>query len=144
MRGPPTRAPLTICGRPYHDGFDWLSPTWLVGKGSSSSPTPTTPPSAPSIDRSWVNVLPSVYHDFYGTTHVAPELMGLTLLESMASGTPAICSRVGAMPEFVRDGETGFVFDPLDELTARASTLARPGPRRADGPPWPRGRPGSV
>ncbi len=55
--------------------------------------------------RSWATVLPSVYQDCFGGNHVAPELMGLTLLESMASGTPAICSRVGAMPEFVREGK---------------------------------------
>jgi len=39
------------------------------------------------------------------------------LLEAMACGTPAICSNVAAMPEFVRHGETGFVFDHLDQLT---------------------------
>src|SRR5262249_24912402 len=72
----------------------------------------------------WVTVLPSVYCDCYGITHVAPELMGFTLLESMACGTPAICSRVGVMPEYVADGETGFVFDTYDELTARLRLLA--------------------
>ena len=50
--------------------------------------------------------------------------MGFTLLEAMACGTPAICSRVAAMPEFVRDGETGFVFDRPDELTDRLRHLA--------------------
>ena len=50
--------------------------------------------------------------------------MGFTLLEAMACGTPAICSRVAAMPEFVLDGETGFVFDDLPELTDRLRALA--------------------
>ncbi len=27
------------------------------------------------------------------------------------AGTPVICSRVGGMPEFVRHGETGYIFD---------------------------------
>jgi glycosyltransferase involved in cell wall biosynthesis len=42
----------------------------------------------------------------------------------MACGTPAICSRVGAMPEYVRDGETGFVFDTKAELAAQLRRLA--------------------
>ena len=52
------------------------------------------------------------------------ELMGLTLLEAMACGTPAICSRVGGMPEFIRHGKTGFVFDELGELTHYLRLLA--------------------
>jgi glycosyltransferase involved in cell wall biosynthesis len=50
--------------------------------------------------------------------------MGLTLLEALSCGTPAIASRVAAMPEFIIDGENGYVFDSLDELTARLRALA--------------------
>ena len=39
--------------------------------------------------RSWATILPSVYRDRDGVTYEAPELMGFTLLESMACGTPA-------------------------------------------------------
>jgi glycosyltransferase involved in cell wall biosynthesis len=69
-------------------------------------------------------VLPSVYRDHYGHSHVQPELMGFTLMESMACGTPAVCSRVGGMPEFVRHGRTGFVFDEPAELTRYLVALA--------------------
>jgi glycosyltransferase involved in cell wall biosynthesis len=69
-------------------------------------------------------VLPSVYRDYYGHSHVQPELMGFALLESMACGTPAVCSRVGGMPEFVRHGRTGFVFDEPAELTRCLRALA--------------------
>jgi glycosyltransferase involved in cell wall biosynthesis len=62
-------------------------------------------------------VLPSVYLDHLGRFQRAPELMGLTLIESMACGTPAVCPRVGGMPELVRDGETGFVYDSPAGLT---------------------------
>lgn len=51
-----------------------------------------------------VTVLPS--------TH---ELMGLTLLESQACGTPVICSEAEAMPEFVESGRTGFIVKPQSE-----------------------------
>jgi glycosyltransferase involved in cell wall biosynthesis len=61
-----------------------------------------------------VTVLPSVYTDVYGEHRGAPELLGLTLLESMACGTPVIATNVGAMPEIVEDGATGFVVPPND------------------------------
>jgi glycosyltransferase involved in cell wall biosynthesis len=59
-------------------------------------------------------VLPSVYKNMYGTETKVPELLGQTLLEGMACGTPAICTDVASMPEIVEDGVTGFVVPPND------------------------------
>jgi glycosyltransferase involved in cell wall biosynthesis len=56
-----------------------------------------------------VTVLPSVHTSLYGDYTPVPELMGFTLLESQACGTPAICTDAGAMQEFVDDGKTGFI-----------------------------------
>ncbi|MBI3548982.1 MAG: glycosyltransferase family 4 protein [Elusimicrobia bacterium] len=36
------------------------------------------------------------------------------LLEAMSSGCAVLASRVGGTPEAVRDGESGFLFDPMD------------------------------
>ncbi|WGV24081.1 glycosyltransferase family 4 protein [Halotia branconii] len=58
---------------------------------------------------SQVTILPSVHTDCYGKYSPVPELMGFTLLESQACGTPAICTDAGAMHEFVDDGNSGFV-----------------------------------
>lgn len=35
----------------------------------------------------------------------------LSIIESMALGTPVIGSRIGGIPELIRDGETGFLFE---------------------------------
>ncbi|HSS20306.1 MAG TPA: glycosyltransferase family 4 protein [Pyrinomonadaceae bacterium] len=59
-------------------------------------------------------VLPSVYKNKYGDETRVPELLGQTLLESMACGTPVICTNVASMPEIVSDGVTGFVVPPND------------------------------
>lgn len=56
-----------------------------------------------------VTVLPSVHTDCYGRFTSVPELMGLTLLESQACGTPVVCTDAGAMSEFVCEGTTGEV-----------------------------------
>jgi glycosyltransferase involved in cell wall biosynthesis len=59
-------------------------------------------------------VLPSVYRTPEGHFSAVPELLGQTLLEAMACGTPVVCTRVASMPEIVEDGRTGFVVEPGD------------------------------
>ena len=120
----PPDLPLTLCGRPYHPEF--LKRLQELARGKQVEFV-TDADDARILDlyrRAWVNVLPSVYCDCYGRTHVAPELMGFTLLEAMACGTPAICSRVAAMPEFVLDNETGFIFDTPAQLATQLRLLA--------------------
>src|SRR5918912_1121889 len=59
-------------------------------------------------------VLPSVYRTMYGDETSAPELLGQTLLEGMACGTPAVCTDVASLPEVVVDGVTGFIVPAHD------------------------------
>jgi len=48
------------------------------------------------------------------------EGFGLSALESMAAGAPPLATRVGALPELVRDGHTGFLADrSLEALSER-------------------------
>lgn len=80
--------------------------------------------------RAAVFVLPTVKRDCYGREFAISELLGLSVLEAMASGTPVVASRLDALPEVVLDGETGFLVTPgdVDELRARvAQLLADPG-----------------
>jgi N-acetyl-alpha-D-glucosaminyl L-malate synthase BshA len=50
------------------------------------------------------------------------ESFGLSALEALASGVPVVCTRVGGLPEVVRDGETGFLCEVGDvEGMARVS-----------------------
>jgi len=43
------------------------------------------------------------------------EPFGLTLIESMACGTPIVTFARGSIPEIVKDGETGFIVNPSDD-----------------------------
>jgi glycosyltransferase involved in cell wall biosynthesis len=120
----PPELPLTVCGRPYHRGYFQRLELLAEGKRVEFVTDADDDAILDLYRRAWVNVLPSVYQDCYGKNHVAPELMGFSLLEAMACGTPAISSRVAAMPEFIREGETGFVFDDPGQLSEQLLRLA--------------------
>ena len=76
--------------------------------------------------RAAVLALPSVDVTCYGKRVPISELLSLTVLEAMASGTPVVGSRIGGVPEIVRDGETGYLVQPgsTDELGTRLAELA--------------------
>jgi glycosyltransferase involved in cell wall biosynthesis len=67
-----------------------------------------------------------------------PEPFGLVAIESLATGTPVIARRAGALPEIIEHGVDGFLVDDLEEAefairlvgdldraTIRARALAR-------------------
>ena len=60
-----------------------------------------------------VTVLPSMRGD---ESAPAPELMGFTVLESQACGAPVVCSDAGPMREFIKEGETGWLFKSGDVM----------------------------
>ena len=57
-----------------------------------------------------------------------PEPFGLVAIESMATGTPVIARRAGALPEIIEHGRNGFLVDDLQEgllAVERAGRLDR-------------------
>lgn len=52
-----------------------------------------------------------------------PEPFGLVMIEAMACGTPVIAWRRGSVPELMRDGETGFVVDSLEQAAAAVARV---------------------
>ena len=82
---------------------------------------PGLPPGSPALEEQFAKadcfILPSVHEPF-----------GIVALEAMARGLPLIASRVGGLPDFVREGENGLLFDPAQEgdLLRAFQTLHNP------------------
>jgi len=55
------------------------------------------------------------------------EGISVALLEAMRAGLPVIATRVGGVPETVRDGETGLLVEPGDEAGIAAAIVALAG-----------------
>jgi glycosyltransferase involved in cell wall biosynthesis len=56
------------------------------------------------------------------------EPFGLSVVESLATGTPVIARPLGSMPEIIRPGRTGFLVDDVDgavEAVGRVGSLSR-------------------
>jgi len=53
-----------------------------------------------------------------------PEPFGLTMAESLATGTPVVAWRSGSVPEVVVDGVTGFVRDDMDGMVRAVEEVA--------------------
>lgn len=62
------------------------------------------------------------------------ETLGLVVLEAMSSGLPVVAARAGGIPEMIRHGVSGFLFDLESEAVAAIrELLACPGQRAAIG-----------
>ena len=71
-----------------------------------------------------VVAMPSVHRSCYGADVEIAELLGLTAIEAMASGTPVVASAVGGLNEVVVDGTTGYLVEP-GEVGPMRDRLAR-------------------
>jgi glycosyltransferase involved in cell wall biosynthesis len=47
---------------------------------------------------------------------LVPETGSLVVAEALASGTPVVARRVGALPEMIEDGRTGILADDVEEM----------------------------
>ena len=122
---PPNMA-LDIVGAESDPGYMSALAAQIIGKDVRINNSCDDRMLVEAYRRALCVVLPSVYRTADGAETRVPELLGQTLLEAMACGTPVICTRVASMPEIVEDGKTGFIVEPGDHgaLGARLQWLA--------------------
>ena len=129
IRALPARAGLRIAGSGGHDPRpperDYPDLLRRLAEGRDVRFLgPASEEDLPGLYRSAaVLAMPSVDRTCYGRPVPVSELLGLTALEAMASGTPVVASRIGGLAEVVVDGETGFLVEPGD-LAALHDRLA--------------------
>ena len=112
IRALPPDAGLTVVG-PIHekDYFEYLC-ALAEGKDVEFQVNLTDDELCGFYENARALILPSVELDWKGRHHIAPELLGLVVLEAMYCGAPVVVSNVGGIPEVVNDGRTGFVVEP--------------------------------
>jgi glycosyltransferase involved in cell wall biosynthesis len=49
----------------------------------------------------------------------------MVLIESMASGTPIVAFERGSVPEIVKDGETGFIVNSVEDMVQAIGRIDR-------------------
>lgn len=129
IRSLPDGARLVVAGRPDPDYRRYVDLLGSLARGRDVRFVfDATDAEIARLYRSaWALVLPSLEEDAFGRRRRIPELFGLTPVEAMASGTPAVVSGVASLPELVRDGETGFIVRPgdVDHLRRTVSRLLR-------------------
>jgi glycosyltransferase involved in cell wall biosynthesis len=111
--------------RPPESGYGDLLRDLAIGKSIRFLETVPDAELPLLYRRAQVFVLPSVEHTCYGKQIAISELLGLSVLEAMASGTPVVCSRLGGLTEVVENGKTGFLVEPgnVEQLHDRLATL---------------------
>lgn len=114
IEGLPKGVGLDVIGRVYDDEFYGLLRRLSAGRDVRFVHDANDAELVNAYRAALVTVLPSVYEDAFGGRWELPELLGCVLQESMACGTPAICSDVGGMPEVVEHCITGWVVPPSD------------------------------
>ena len=125
IRAMPPGVPLTILGTGGHDsqppesGYPDLLARLARGRPVRFLRGADDAELAALYRRAAVVCLPSVGVTCYGRRVQISELLGLAAIESMASGTPVVCSRIGGLAEVVRDAETGFLIEPGDAAGLR-------------------------
>jgi glycosyltransferase involved in cell wall biosynthesis len=131
LRAVDDRTPVRIFGHAYDARYRAELERLAAGKDVTFHEHASDAEIVDAYRRSMVSVLPSVHHASDGRFHPWPELLGLSLLESMACGTPVVASKVGGVPELLDDGETGFLVSPGDpaELGSRIGELLAPSPQ---------------
>jgi glycosyltransferase involved in cell wall biosynthesis len=131
IRAVPPDVPLTVVGtgghdpRPPESGYPRLLARLARDRRVRFVTRADDAEVAALYRRAAVVCLPSVDVTCYGRRVAISELLGLAAIESMASGTPVICSRLGGLAEVVEHGDTGFHTEPgnIAELRDRITTV---------------------
>jgi glycosyltransferase involved in cell wall biosynthesis len=107
---------LTVVGRVYHEPYYELLRQMATNKDVQFVTDADDETLLCLYRTSGLFAQASTTMDIYGNPVFKSELMGLTTLEAMSCGLPAVVSDTGALPELVPDPRFGRVFTDHDEF----------------------------
>jgi glycosyltransferase involved in cell wall biosynthesis len=108
----PTSLNLIVCGPIYE--IDYPQHLEALAKGKSVTFVPNV--SDKELRELYEQSLVTVAAYRYDGMQNRSEDLGRSLLESMSVGTPVVCSRIGALPEYLPGAEAGLTFDDPEQL----------------------------
>lgn len=114
IEGLPEGLDLEIIGRPYNTEFQNHLDSLALGKRVVFRTDCSDQEIVRAYQRARCVALPSVYRDCYGNETKVPELLGQTLLEGMACGTPGLATNVASLAEIVENEVSGWIVEPND------------------------------
>ena len=142
IRGLPTTMALTIAGPQPDREYGGSPGAPCRAETRDLQGRPRRRPAGARIPARALRRAPERLSDSHGLETAVPELLGQTLLEGMACGTPTICTSVASMPEIVENETTGYVVPPnapesigarlqmLHDSPDRARAMGKAGRRR--------------
>lgn len=117
IRALPYGLKLRVVGRVYHEEYREMLGKLATGKDVEFIHDASDEALLGLYQRSTLFLQGSCMRDVYGNVQPKTELMGLTTLEAMSCGLPAIVSADGgSLPELVANTSVGAVFSSHEEL----------------------------
>jgi glycosyltransferase involved in cell wall biosynthesis len=123
IRAAPPGLQITIAGKTYDSDYEKHLHQLASGKAVRFVDNPDDDELASLYARAAIHVAPSVVRDYLGKFHPNAELMGLTTLESLASGTAVAVADTCSLPELIAGGNVGECFSSEAELAGILSRV---------------------
>jgi glycosyltransferase involved in cell wall biosynthesis len=117
IRAAPSDLSVTIAGKGYDSEYEAYLRSLAKGKAVQFIDNPNDDDLLRLYAGAAVHVAPSVVLDYRGRYHPNAELMGITTMEALASGTPVAVANTCSLPELIADADVGECFSNENELS---------------------------
>jgi glycosyltransferase involved in cell wall biosynthesis len=116
IRAAPASLPVTIAGTNLDNEYRAHLEGLAKGKTVTFVETPPDDELPSLYAGAAIHVAPSVHVDYRGRYFANSELMGITTMEALASGTAVAVSNTGSLPSLIGDAPVGECFHDEGEL----------------------------
>jgi glycosyltransferase involved in cell wall biosynthesis len=116
IRAAPTTLPVTIAGSTSDKEYVEVLRQLARGKNVTFIESPEDNDLPSLYSAAAIHIAPSVQVDYRGRYFPNSELMGVTTMEALASGTPVAVANTCSLPSLIGDAPVGECFDDEEQL----------------------------